>query len=417
MFMTEIRGGSDLASSEMQPPARRTARWYLSGAKWFCSNVDAQAIATLARPEGAEPGLRGLALFLVPAERSDGTPNGIRIKRLKDKLGTRSVPTAEMDFVDAEAYLRLEQPEVRRRLRVARPEPHDEHGERLPPRRGHDGPGHHAPRLPGMPPSTPRTAGLRQAARRAADGARDAREHGRRDRGGVLLCLLRGVVAGQRHRATSAAAACTASSSPLAKFRGARWGLELASQAVEIYGGNGYIENWPAARQLRDAQCHTIWEGAENIICLDILRAMAKEQAHDALLDRVDKALSGTSHPALGSVKDVIAQARRDAQEIILFLARADNDVRQLHARRVTAWLADLMQAALLLEQAEDELKRTGNARKAAVVRFFVRGRLHQSPMLRHRRGPLGTGPLRGGDPLRAAGRGSAARRGVTGIR
>ena len=169
---------------------------------------------------------------------------------------------------------------------------------------------------------------------------------------------------------------------PLSKFRGARWGLDLATQAVEIHGGNGYIETWGTARQLRDAQCHTIWEGAENIICLDVLRSMAKDQAHDALLDRVDKALSGTSHPALGSVKDVIARARRDAQEIILFLARADNDVRQLHARRVTAWLADLMQAALLLEQAEDNLKRTGTARKAAVVRFFVRGRLHPSPML-----------------------------------
>jgi len=108
---------------------------------------------------------------------------------------------------------------------------------------------------------------------------------------------------------------------------------------------------------------------------------MAKDQAHDALLDRVDRALSGTSHPVLASVKDTIAQARRDAQEIILFLARADNDLRQLHARRVTAWLSDLMQSALLLEQAEEELKRTGSARKAAVVRFFVRSRLQQSPM------------------------------------
>ena len=86
-------------------PRRRQNRWLLNGSKWFCSNVDAKAIATLARPEGADPGLRGLALFLVPATRADGTPNSIRIKRVKDKMGTRSVPTAEVDFVDTEAYI------------------------------------------------------------------------------------------------------------------------------------------------------------------------------------------------------------------------------------------------------------------------------------------------------------------------
>ena len=63
---------------------------------------------------------------------------------------------------------------------------------------------------------------------------------------------------------------------PLAKFRCTRRGVELASQAVEMHGGNGYIENWPVARQLRDAQCHTIWEGTENIICLDVLRCDAE---------------------------------------------------------------------------------------------------------------------------------------------
>ncbi|HSP53981.1 MAG TPA: acyl-CoA dehydrogenase family protein, partial [Dehalococcoidia bacterium] len=70
MFMTEIRGGSDLASSECTA-REENGRWYLNGAKWFCSNVDARAIATLARPEGAEPGLKTLALFLVPGDRFD----------------------------------------------------------------------------------------------------------------------------------------------------------------------------------------------------------------------------------------------------------------------------------------------------------------------------------------------------------
>jgi hypothetical protein len=168
---------------------------------------------------------------------------------------------------------------------------------------------------------------------------------------------------------------------PLAKFRAARGGLELASQAVEILGGNGYVETFPMARQLRDAQCHTIWEGAENIICLDVLRSMAKDNAHDALLDRVDRALAAATHPALAAIADVVGRARREGQEMILFLARADSDLRQLHARRVTAFLSDLAQAALLLEAAEAELQASGSARKAAVARFFVRNRLTQSPL------------------------------------
>ena len=104
MFMTEIKGGSDLASSECA--AVKTADgWRLNGSKWFCSNIDAEAILTLARPEGANPGLAGLALFLVPKRTMDGRRNGIHIRRLKDKLGTKAVPTGEVDFEDAEAYL------------------------------------------------------------------------------------------------------------------------------------------------------------------------------------------------------------------------------------------------------------------------------------------------------------------------
>src|SRR5438046_2798257 len=104
MFMTEQSGGSDLGT--ITTTARQSGGgWRLTGSKWFCSNIDAGAIATLARPEGAPAGLKGIALFVVPRSRADGSPNGIHMRRLKDKLGTRPVPTGEVDFVDAEAHL------------------------------------------------------------------------------------------------------------------------------------------------------------------------------------------------------------------------------------------------------------------------------------------------------------------------
>jgi alkylation response protein AidB-like acyl-CoA dehydrogenase len=379
MFMTEIRGGSDLAASETTAK-QVNGKWLLNGAKWFCSNVDARAIATLARPEGAEEGLRGLALFLVPCERPDGTRNGIHIKRLKDKLGTRSVPTAEIEFVDAEAHI------------MSNPKATESEARGL-------------NRMMGMVNGSRMgvaTMGLgimRRSFLESAIYAANRMAFGKRldQLPMVRETLVNMVVAVEAVSAIVFEAASLASGKgdeegrrlyrilvPLTKFKGARGGLELASQAVEMYGGNGYIETFPTARQLRDAQCHTIWEGTENIICLDVLRAMGKESAHDALLNRVDAALSAVSHASLSPLKDAVAQARLEAQEIIAFTARADNDVRQLNSRRITTALSDLAQAALLLEAAQGELDSNGDARKAAIARFFIRERLG------------GTGALRG---------------------
>ncbi|MEX2157941.1 MAG: acyl-CoA dehydrogenase family protein [Dehalococcoidia bacterium] len=378
MFMTEIRGGSDLARSETTA-RQESGTWLLSGSKWFCSNADARAIVTLARPEGAPDGLRGLALFLIPAERSDGSRNGIRIKRVKDKLGTRSVPTAEIDLEDAEAFLlggtanTEGQPDTRGLNRMMSMV----NGSRL----GVSFMGLGIMRRSFLEASI-------YAAHREAFGQRlDS------------LPLMQETLVKMCVDVEATATMCFETSSlagahgderarqlyrimvPLSKFRGARGGLELASQAVEVMGGNGYIENWPAARQLRDAQCHTIWEGTENIICLDVLRAMRKEQAHHALFDRIDGALAAADHPALAATKDVVAQARRDVQGAVEFVTNSADDLRQLHSRRLTGWLSDVAQAALLLEHAAIELRENNSARKAAVAKLFVQERLASRAM------------------------------------
>jgi alkylation response protein AidB-like acyl-CoA dehydrogenase len=104
-FVTEIQGGSDAGANVLQ--ARRAGeRWTLHGQKWFCSNINADYFLATGRPEGAEPGGRGVALFLVPAYL-DGARimrNGYTIDRLKDKLGTCELATAEVTFAGAEAY-------------------------------------------------------------------------------------------------------------------------------------------------------------------------------------------------------------------------------------------------------------------------------------------------------------------------
>src|SRR5439155_20805676 len=129
---------------------------------------------------------------------------------------------------------------------------------------------------------------------------------------------------------------------PLAKLRCARRGIELASQAIEIHGGNGYIENWPVARQLRDAQCHTIWEGTENIICLDVLRSIAKEHADEALFARVERALGGAEHPALSGAVSQIGRSLDEVKEAVAWLERAPQEMRLLQARRRANYMADV---------------------------------------------------------------------------
>ena len=110
-FLTEIQGGSDVGANAMEAhPAEPAAdrgeagsRWRLSGEKWFCSNADADLFLLTARIAPPESGTRGLGLFLVPRRKADGRLNHFRIRRLKDKLGTRSMASAEIDFEGAEA--------------------------------------------------------------------------------------------------------------------------------------------------------------------------------------------------------------------------------------------------------------------------------------------------------------------------
>jgi acyl-CoA dehydrogenase len=103
-FMTERTGGSDIGTNRLQA-AHDGQHWRLTGDKWFCSAVDADVALVLARPADGPDGTKGLALFAVPRRLDDGSRNTYRIARLKDKMGTRSMPSGEVLFEGAVAYL------------------------------------------------------------------------------------------------------------------------------------------------------------------------------------------------------------------------------------------------------------------------------------------------------------------------
>ncbi len=371
MFLTEKTGGSDLGT--VSTVARPNGdHWLLEGTKWFCSNVDGMVIATLARPEGGKPGIKGVAAFIVPRFRSDGTRNGLRIRRIKEKLGTRAVPTAEVDFVDAEAYLLGDDP--------------------------FDGKGiNRAMEMVNISRAGVGVMGAGIARRsflEAAIFAANREAFGRTltdwpilrkdllaiqlasESAAALIFEVARLTHLHDHLGDEEAGRLLRILTPLVKLRATRQGLTAASAALEVLGGNGYIENWPMARQLRDAQCHTIWEGTDNIMVLDIFRAMAKENAHTALFARMEQAIEATSHPVLRKTWRTVQQAFHEFREVFTELSRRAPQELAGKQKVVANDLADLLQAALLLEEATFELTRKNSARKGALAAIFVQSRL-----------------------------------------
>jgi acyl-CoA dehydrogenase len=357
MFLTERDGGSDLGRT-VHCTARDVGdgRVVINGEKWFCSNIDGSAIVMLARPEGAPDGPAGLGLYLVPKEREDGSRNGISMRRLKPKLGTKSVPTGEVEFHDALGYA----------LRATH--------------QGDSGGSSDAGGLGRMMEMVNGSRfgvalmGLGIARRSFLEGTIWA--HHRRAKGRVLvdLPLIREQLVDllvELEAAFALGFECAAAARsrdgnrlrrilvPAAKVRLCRFGVEASSTAVELHGGNGYCEDWPLTRQLRDAQCHPIWEGTEQICQLDVLRAIRRDTAHEAAFARVERALeaAGGGPEYVAEAVEAVAGARRELARRIDELPSLDADLAEARAARISTLLARTVSAALLLEQASDPHK------------------------------------------------------------
>jgi alkylation response protein AidB-like acyl-CoA dehydrogenase len=370
MFLTEREGGSDLGTT-VHCTARDIGdgRVLINGEKWFCSNIDGAAIVMLARPEGAPDGPGGLGLYLVPKFLEDGSRNRITMRRLKDKMGTKSVPTGEVEFHDAFAYALR----PRRDSDVAVQERSDAGGL--------------ARMMEMVNVSRLGVAfmGLGIARRAFLEAALWA--HHRRAKGRLLidLPLVREQLVDLLADVEAAAALgfeCSHGTGrdallrrilvPAAKVRLCRLGVNAATAAIELYGGNGYCEDWGLTRLLRDAQCHPIWEGSENICSLDVLRAIRRENAHEAALARVDSALA-TAADGPSFTAGAVSATRRARDELVTridAITQRDGDWAEAASARLTQLLVDTVSAALLLEQSPADLH------KALVATRYVRRHL-----------------------------------------
>jgi len=364
-LLTERTGGSDLGTLETTA-TRAGDAWLLNGFKWFASNCAGEAFVVLAKPEGAPDSSRGVANFLVLRTRRDGSHNGVRVRRLKDKLGTRSVASGEVEFVDAEAFLLSGEPT----------------GDSGP----SDGKG-----LGRMMELTNAARlgialfGLGNARRALVESLCYARQ--RRAFGGALIdkplmrrklaelivdveaaqAMVFDAVGASNHRQPHSTRQRIAV--PVTKLKVCRLGITAASDAIEIHGGNGYIETWPVARLLRDAQVNTIWEGPDNILCLDVRRGIEQTQAHETLLARMHDAVSVSDDD---ETTGLVARRIEDLDAAVTAWSKLDGDVAEARLFPLAQFMGDVYAGALLTEQAAWERADRGGDRKALVARLYA---------------------------------------------
>jgi putative acyl-CoA dehydrogenase len=322
MAMTEKQGGSDLRANTTRADPLGSGWYRLEGHKWFCSAPMSDAFLTLAQTAN------GLTCFLVPRIRLDGKHNGIHVMRLKDKLGDRANASSEIEYHGAEAVLIGEE-------------------------------GRGIPTLIDMVHHTRLDCAVAPAAFMQTALAQAMWHTSHRSAFGKLLVdqpLMRRVLADlaveaeaatmlafrlsrsfdemQRHEA---AQLFSRLATPIAKYWLNKRVIGHVAECMECHGGDGYVEEWPMARYYRQAPLNGIWEGSGNVICLDVLRAMARHHgATDILLSELELA-SG---------------ANRYFDQAISSLPSSFQRPEEADARRISERIAILLEASLMLRYA-----------------------------------------------------------------
>ena len=367
-FMTEKSGGSDVGEAELE--ARfEDGEWRLYGDKWFCSCADADVAMLLARPQGAPAGSGGLGLFVLPRRLDDGTRNAYRIVRLKEKLGTRSMASGEIVFEGALAYP------------IGRVGPHANGGLKQMMDQVNMSRLSHGVRAAGMMRRCLNEAMVVARARHAFGGAIIDKPLLRRQLMKLMVPTEQALsvilhIAVQLERAEAGdphAERLTRILTPLLKYRTARDNIAVATGAMEVRGGNGYIEDWVSARLVRDAHIGVLWEGTSNINALDIVtRAVGRSGAHETLggalqgsLERA-QALPGQFRGELSGLIDrAVAFAERTARE-------GDEPL----MRTASSALYNVTSATLLAAEGAALGMQGGDARRLLLARMVMDHRL-----------------------------------------
>ncbi len=353
-FLTERQGGSDVGANETTAVFDKESGSYrLYGEKYFASNAGMCGVAAvLARTENAPSGTKGLSLFLVPWKKDDGSLNGISIRRLKDKLGVRAVPSGEVELDGAKAFMIGEQERgfyyMMEALNLSRicnavasvgimrraytesknyAEERDAFGQQL-------------INYPMIQDSLVKMKVKLTAETRAAFELiqeYDTWYQGKRspESSGLLRLLI-----------------------ALIKAESADQAIHFSHEAIEMHGGNGYIEDFVTPRLLRDAQVLTVWEGTANILGLEVLRLFSKFDIGRVFVEKMTEELERYSENER-ELTDRIAPCLHNLKnEIELLLSLGDiektRQIKTLQKKMVTLFEAITLVKATLNGQKKD---------------------------------------------------------------
>lgn len=368
-WMTETIGGSDI--SRTQTEARRDGgQWRLFGTKWFTSATTSEMALTLARPEDAPNGSAGLVLFRIHRVLDDREPNAITVRRLKDKLGTRALPTAELELQGAVAHPVGEPVAgtgVRRiatMLNITRI--HNSLGASGALGRGLAWARAHARvrevfgrPLHSMPAHQSTLTDL--AVDYAASLAlvlRCCELTGRLEHGSATdeeIALLRGLT-------------------PVTKLTTGRWSIAGVTEAMEAIGGVGYCEDSSIPALVRNTHVIPIWEGTTNVLSLDVLRAEQKSSALGELLRDARVLVEDLADdPAAGETARAVLEATSELGKRATEAAH-DDERAQAEARPLAMGAGATYACALLCRQGHWAAARGSEFTQAAAARLAVRG-------------------------------------------
>jgi acyl-CoA dehydrogenase len=366
-WMTESTGGSDVGLSETIAREMEEGAWRLYGRKWFTSATTSQVALTLARPEGNPSGGRGLALFLVETRDERGRLRNIQVNRLKDKLGTRKVPTAELTLDGTPAQLVMGRTDgvrniapmlnitrlwngisacalMRRGMALARSY------SRLRVAFGAN--------LAEKPLHADTLAGLQAETEAAFHLAFFVAELVGRDEAGVSTDEERELLRFM---------------TPVMKLTTGRQAVAVASEVLEAFGGAGYVEDTGLPVLLRDAQVLSIWEGTTNVLSLDAARTATGKSGAQGLLKREmerclrpvrDARLSVAARASIGAVEHAESWMERAANE--------GQPSIEAGARRFALTMGRAFALSRLVEQAQWSLDNEKDARALAAARRFA---------------------------------------------
>jgi putative acyl-CoA dehydrogenase len=313
-WMTEKAGGSDVsgtATIAKKVGAADANTYELYGAKWFTSATTSQMAMTLARIEGAEAGSRGLSLFYLELRDSDGHLQNIEVHRLKDKLGTKALPTAELTLKGTPAILV-------------------------------GGPGGGVKKISSLfnitriYNSVCAISHARRALALAWDYSQKRQAFGKKlvdlplhlhtlqemdaEFEGCFKIVMRAAeLLGKDECGTATAeeSALLRLLTPVAKLYTAKKTIQICSEALECFGGAGYVEDTGLPRLLRDAQVFSIWEGTTNVLSLDVIRALEKENAFPPFIAEITSRLAKVTDASKArELRAALEQLQRDFVEL-----------------------------------------------------------------------------------------------------